>query len=95
MTTEEKTAGFGPSQHGIGNPRPAVRFKVDCEPVEVHTGHLTVKEILDLVDADPSKHYIVELGDPENIPYTDLEESIALRDCAEFITVFTGETPVS
>jgi|GEM_PF-2415830 hypothetical protein len=95
MTTEEKTAGHQCDEHQVGRPRPAVRFKIDCEPIEVHTDHLTLKEILDLVDADPSKHYIVELGDPENIPHTNLEESIPLRDCDEFITVFTGETPVS
>jgi hypothetical protein len=95
MTTELKTAERGPGDHQVGHPHPAVRFKIDCEPLEVHTDHLTVKELLDLVDADPSKHYIVELGDPENIPHTNLEESIRLRDCAEFITVFTGETPVS
>lgn len=76
-------------------PHLTITFKVDCEQVEVHTDHLMVREILDLVDADPSKHYIVELGKCENIPHTDLDESIDLQECAEFITVFTGETPVS
>jgi hypothetical protein len=77
------------------HPHPAITFKVDCERIEVHTDHLTVREILDLVDADPSKHYIVELGERENIPHTDLNESIHLHERGEFITVFTGETPVS
>ena len=75
--------------------RPALRFKIDCEDMVVHTDRLTVRELLDLVEVDPSKHYIIELGNPEDIPHKNLDEVISLRECAEFITVLTGETPVS
>jgi len=63
MQTEEKPGGESAHDSALN-----IRFKVDCEELKVHTDHLTVREILDLVDADPSKHYIVELGSPRTFP---------------------------
>jgi len=74
---------------------PAVAFTVDGEQLVVHTARLTVREILDLVSEDPTKHYLVELADPENISYRNPDDVVELKECAEFMSVYISETPLS
>jgi hypothetical protein len=74
---------------------PKVCFKIDCDDIEVRTDRLKVRELLDLVHVNPDDHYLVKLGNPENCELKDLNEVVELHDDEEFITVFTGPTPVS
>jgi hypothetical protein len=81
--------------HEGAHHHPRVEFSVDDESLVVHTHELKVSEILDLVSEDPAKHYLVELCDPENITYRDVNQIVQIKPNARFISVYTGETPLS
>lgn len=73
---------------------PRVEFKVDGETLVVHTDHLKVSEILDLVGENPEDHYLVQFK-PKDATYRDPNENVPLENGAEFCSVYTKETPVS
>ncbi len=73
---------------------PRVEFKVDGETLVIHTDHLKVSEIIELVDEDPADHYLVEIK-PKDVTYRDIDVTIEIPDHAEYVTIFTKETPVS
>ena len=72
-----------------------IHYLVDNEPQTTAERELSVREILEKIPLDPNTHYLIELKGNHQIPHKDLGEVIKLHNNMKFITVFTGETPVS
>jgi hypothetical protein len=83
-----------PPEHG--GPKPHVTtFFVDNEPLTTTEKSLTVKEILEKAKLDSANHYLIELRGDHQIDHKDLTEEVKIHEGEKFISVFTGETPVS
>jgi hypothetical protein len=78
----------GPSAH-------TTEFFVDGEPQFTTEHTLTAAQILNLVGLDPATHFLVELRGNHQVEHRDPNEEIHIHEKQKFITVFTGETPVS
>lgn len=79
-----------PGTHGH-----TTEFFVDGEP-QLTTEHtLTVGQILKLVGLDPATHFLVEVQGNHQVEHRNPSEEIQIHEKEKFITVFTGETPVS
>lgn len=72
-----------------------VEYTVDGVEQETTTPTLTVREILEKAGLDPSNHYLVELRGKEQIDHRNLDEPLHIHEKEEFISVFTGATPLS
>ena len=87
------------TQHGPadkGGPKPRVTtYFVDKEPQTTTEKSLTVKEILVKAKLDPANHYLIEIRGDHQIDHKDLSEEIKIHEDEKFISVFTGETPLS
>jgi hypothetical protein len=80
-----------------GREHKEIEFTIDGKPYETESKELTAQGILGLVDKEPSGYYLVEIrGKKERFSYKDSPETIVkLHQGSKFITVSTGETPVS
>lgn len=72
-----------------------IEYTVDGVGQETTMAVQTVRQILDRAGLDPANHYLVELRGKEQVDHKDLEEPIHLHEKEEFISVFTGATPLS
>jgi hypothetical protein len=72
-----------------------IRYTVDGVLQETRKSELTVREILVHAGLDPANHYLVELRGSHQIDYKNLDEEIHIHEKEEFISVFTGPTPLS
>jgi len=79
--------------------KPSKMFEItiDGKPYEVSEKELTAAQILGLASKSASEYYLVELrGKKERISYKGKpDEEVKLHPGSKFITVSTGETPVS
>lgn len=72
-----------------------IEYTVDGVEQETKTSTLTVREILSRAGLDPSNHYLVELRGKEQVDHRNLDEELLVHEKEEFISVFTGATPLS
>jgi hypothetical protein len=74
-----------------------VDITIDGSPYTVDEREMTVRELLALAGKDPVTFYLVQIvGKKERVSYKDKpDEEIKLHEKSKFITVSTGETPVS
>lgn len=70
-------------------------FFVDNEVETTTEKSLTLKEILEKAKLDSANHYLIELRGDHQIEHKDLTEEIKIHEGEKFISVFTGETPLS
>lgn len=73
----------------------AFHFTVDGEELTTAEHTLTVRQILQLANLDPDTHYLIELKGEHQDPLKDLDQPVHMHEHQKFISVFTGETPVS
>lgn len=78
-----------------GHTRNQIDYMVDGVPQQTTTARLTVREILSRAGLDPANHYLVELRGANQVDHRDLDEEIHIHEKEEFISVFTGTTPLS
>ena len=78
-----------------GHVKNAIDFTVDGVQQETTEAVLTVREILQHAGLDPVNHYLVELRGANQIDHKDLDEQIRIHEKEQFISVFTGPTPLS
>jgi hypothetical protein len=90
---EEQTQPHASDQSGQ-KPHVTIYF-VDNEPQTTTEKSLTVKEILVKAMLDPANHYLIELRGDHQIDHKDLDKEIKIHEHQKFISVFTGETPLS
>lgn len=70
-------------------------FTVDEEELSTSEHTLKVRQILQLANLDPDTHYLIELKGAHQDPLKDLDQTVHLHENQKFISVYTGETPVS
>lgn len=76
--------------------RVTFKFTVDDEEFTTHEHTLTPTQILQIAGIDPATHYLVEIHGNHQVSYKDNpNEPIHMHQHAKFVSVFTGETPVS
>jgi hypothetical protein len=75
--------------------RHAIHYSVDGVSQESTDARLTVREILTRAGLDPANHYLVEIKGAHQVNHTNLDEELHLHEKQEFISVFTGPTPLS
>lgn len=76
--------------------RVTFKFSVDDEEFNTHEHILTPIQILQIAGIDPATHYLVEIQGNYQMSYKDKPtEPIHMHQHAKFVSVFTGETPVS
>jgi hypothetical protein len=92
MSTPDTTHAESEHEHSHGHP---VRFTEDGEPLEIETDSLTMSEILALVGKKPDEWYLVEKVGREQKTFRDPDQQITITEGAQFVSVFTGPTPVS
>lgn len=78
-----------------GHVKNAIDYTVDGAPQETAEARLTVREILRRAGLDPQNHYLVELRGANQIDHKDLDEQLHIHEKEQFISVFTGPTPLS
>lgn len=72
------------------------QFTVDDESFSTHEHTLTPIQILEIAGLDPATHYLVQIHGNHQVSYKDKpNEPIHMHQHAKFVSVFTGETPVS
>lgn len=78
-------------------PSKSFEITIDRKPYEVTEKELTATEILELAGKSPAEYYLVEIrGKKERVSYKDKPDAVVkLHPGSKFITVSTGETPVS
>jgi len=78
-------------------PPKSFEITIDGQPYEVSEKELTAAQILGLAGKPPTEYYLVEIrGKKERISYKDDPNvRVKLHPGSKFITVSTGETPVS
>jgi hypothetical protein len=78
-------------------PPKSFEITIDGPPYEVSEKELTAAQILGLAGKVPAEYYLVEIrGKKERTSYKDDPNStVRLHPGSKFITVSTGETPVS
>ena len=72
-----------------------IHYTVDGVAQETTKPELTVREILVHAALDPANHYLVELRGYHQIDLKNLDERVHIHEKEEFISVFTGPTPLS
>ena len=90
MATETETPGAKRSSKSF-------EITIDGKPYDVSEKELTATQILGLTSKSPAEYYLVEIrGKKERRSYKDTPEApVKLHPGSRFITVSTGETPVS
>jgi hypothetical protein len=78
-------------------PPKSFEITIDRKPYEVSEKELTAAQVLGLAGRSPAEYYLVEIrGKKERISYKDKPDAVVkLHAGSKFITVSTGETPVS
>ncbi len=78
-------------------PAKTIEITIDGKAYEVPKEEETAGQILGLAGRTPAEYYLVELkGKKERISYKDRPDAVVkLHAGTRFITVSTGETPVS
>jgi hypothetical protein len=72
------------------------KFKVDDEPFTTHEHILTPTQILNIAGIDPATHYLKQIQGNHQVSYQDKpDEPIHMHENAIFVSVYTGQTPVS
>lgn len=75
---------------------PTFDFKVDGEDHSTSEHTLTPRQILEIAGLDPANHYLIQLNGKQQESYKDRPDvSIHMHQKMEFLSVFTGPTPVS
>lgn len=74
-----------------------VEISIDGESFTASAKEMTARAILALASKDAAAYYLVEIkGKKERVSYKDRPDTvIKLHKGSKFITVSTGETPVS
>ncbi len=73
-----------------------IEYMVDDEEQYTTEKTLTPRQILEKAGIDPENHYLVQMQGNHRESYKDkMDESIHMHEKMKFISVFTGETPVS
>lgn len=72
-----------------------IHYTMDGVAQETTKSKLTVREILVHAGLDPANHYLVELRGSHQIDHKNLDEELHIHEKEEFISVFTGSTPLS
>jgi hypothetical protein len=71
-----------------------IEYRVNDEPQFTDEKFLTPIQIMEKTGKDPAKNYLKEIK-PEEKSFKDKpEERIEMHPHMEFVTVFTGKTPV-
>lgn len=71
-------------------------FTVDDERFVTHEHTLTATQILQIASIDSKTHYLVQIEGQHQVSYKDKpDEPIHMHEHAKFVSVFTGDTPVS
>jgi len=85
------------NQHELDTkPHPhVIHFTLDNEKEETTDATLTVAQVLDLGDLDPTTHYLVELQGHHQVEHKDVTEVLKIHEGEHFISVYRGDTPVS
>ena len=73
-----------------------IEYFVDDEEQSTVEKVLTPLQILQKAEIDPENNYLVQLEGNHQESYEDkMEEPIHMHEKMKFISVYTGETPVS
>jgi hypothetical protein len=72
-----------------------IEIEIDREEYEVEGREHTVRELLELSGNDPETTYLIERRGREEIPHTDLDEVLKLRNRMRFVTGDRGPAPVA
>lgn len=71
-------------------------YTVDDEPQQTSEHSLTPQQILTMAGLSPSIYYLVQIIGHEQKSYKDTpEHQINMHQHMKFVSVYTGETPVS
>ena len=90
MTEIKEHSEKKPQEH------PAFHYTVDDEPQTTAEHELTPQEILTQAGLNSATYYLVLIKGNEQVSYKDkYDEKIHMHQNMKFISVFTGETPVS
>lgn len=83
-------------QETVGTEHPVFNYTLDDEPHSTIEHILTPTQILDKAGISPKVNYLVQLIGAEKVSYQDKpEEQIHMHQHMKFMSVYTGETPVS
>lgn len=83
-------------EHGEQEHKHEFTFTVDREPLTTTEHELTPRQIMEMAEVDPEKHYLEEKQGDHLVSYKDkADQAIHIHMHAEFITQYMGETPVS
>lgn len=75
---------------------PVFNYTVDDEPQSTNEHVLTPAQILTKAGLNPTTYYLVQVRGNEQVSYRDkYDEQIHIHQHMTFISVFTGDTPVS
>lgn len=73
-----------------------IEYTVDGEEQFTTKKELTPRQILTDAGIDPANYYLVQLEGEHEISYKDkMDELIHMHEKMKFVSIFTGETPVS
>lgn len=72
-----------------------IHFEVDGETISVRNDRLTPKVIMEKADVTPATHYLKRLTPCEESFRDRPEVEIEVHQGDRFITLYTGQTPVS
>ncbi len=78
-----------------GHVKNAIDYTVDGVTQETTEAVMTVRQILQGAGLDPENHYLVELRGANQIDHKNLDEQLRVHEKDQFISVFTGPTPLS
>ncbi len=70
-------------------------FFIDMKKVEVEASELTVKELLDLAEENPTVSTLALMHGNEIHKYTDINEMVPLKNGVKFVILHNEPTPVS
>jgi hypothetical protein len=80
-------------------PGHVIHYSLDDEPQTTKKHIMTPVEIMESAKPhaiDPSTHYLVQIEGHHQVSYKDNpHEPIHMHECAKFVAVCTGPTPVS
>lgn len=75
---------------------PVFHYTLDDEPYTTSEHSLTPRQILGKAGLSPDNYYLVQIKGHEQESYKDKpDQEIHMHNHMKFISVFTGETPVS
>ena len=75
---------------------PTFNYTVDGEPQTTQSHELTPTQILQQAGIDPATHYLVEIQGDHQVSFKDEPAKVIhMHQHMKFVSVFTGDTPVS